>query len=620
MWKVFFKGDSIMNKKILLMTVLLFSCAGGTSAISSSSSINSSSISSSDISSSSINSIPSIGPISSESISSSEENISSEYQYKKPSTLGEVYNVIYHNIDLEGLETKRATLIDSTISFYSNDVEKHTLTQENLTMYKDFSYSNCSTSIQWKNCDDTNPIYSSKVDNYTRYKGVQDDYFYAITDYESGKENDYAKKYLIIEEGSTGENEILRKDIPFNKSILASYYFLTYLDSYFLINLGDDYYLNCSEQEDDLKYDVEITGSSNGDEYGSYKLTYSLLFTLQKDDGFLKDFTLSIEEKTSSNELLTKIERKYMVERGNYSEENIEYENPENYFLKSFTVGFWYPDPDKLGERIYCDDVLPIHKNVYPYAKTYEPEKALDLDLTPVATSNQDVVSLTNKTYYTENKGTCQLEVASQSGIVSACEVTVGNTEITKITLTLYYGGVSYMGNIFPGDQLEILYKIYPTGTLDDIVFSTSDSNIAKVNIIKEKPYLIAVSAGEVTITAYSKYNDKIKGEINITISENNTDISVFLMAKEWHHLYADLSFYFDSSTTGYMMYNSSLHSTFNYSITGNYKFQITDLIWIDNTPVIIDCELKTDLDYFSMTVTFDDGSTYDCNLFPRNL
>ena len=617
-----------MKKSVLFISAfLLLGCVSSPISSQSSTSSSTNSFSSSEnsslssvieSSSSSNNSIISISRPDSETSSSSSISSSEiEYVYEIPKTLGDLYNAVYSNMDTEGKETSVSYHKSTTKSYYSNSLAREQIIEENLTMYKDFSYTLGTSSIKWENAPDSSSMYAPVNKTYTTYKGVKGEYFYAITDYEIGKEDDTARKYLIIDEGTPDNDEILKQDLDFNTSMFASYYFLTYINNYFMINLGETARIGYEEVGSDLKYSIIVNGSPSGDEYGSYILDYTMDVVINKEDGFLKAFDFGISQtEATENELLTTVKESYIVDRGERSNETIDYEDPENYWLKEYTIGFWYPDPEHMGERLYCkNNTAPVGTFVFPYAETYSPEKALDLDLTAVSSDNESIISVDGSGFISNQKGTCNVSVTSSNGITEKTEITIGNVDITSIKLFLYHG-ISYQGNIFPGDQFEILYTINPAGTLEDITFESADESIARVAIIQNTPYLIAVKPGETTITASSKANPNRKGTLDVTVSDNTLNISSLLKPYRWYHLYADLNFYFNDDMTGYYIFEGN-KVNFSFEDLGSYQFRINNLTWINGNVYNAEATLRSDLSYFNLTILDEyDEEYYSCNLF----
>lgn len=607
-----------INKLLLLaIPLLITSC----SSITSSSSNEGQTSSSADVidptsSSTNINSEPTsieqpsiTDPISEPSIDSS----SSTYEYSVPTTLNNLYHAIYQNRYLEGSETSTASFTQVTESSYTTDTQITTY-KENLTMYEGFSYTTGSKTILWKKSENT----TTKA--YTKYRGIVDNYFYLIVDYEDGKDNDSAVKYLITDRSNPSDDEISSSEVEFNESIIASYYALTYLNTAF----------NYVSQNKEISYveniDNTLTFSTSysyqsSDEYGSYIYKVNIDITIDKEDGFLKKVNQVLTQVNASdeNDVANIITDTYIVNRGSKSSESITYEDPRNYWMSDYEIGFRYADPNKMGSYIDCDiSKLPMNTYVYPYAKTCIPEIALDTELKSVISSDSNIISVSSTYFLTgSTKGSATVHVISESGISKSIDVTVGSADITSIKISLYKGSIDYRSNIFIGDELEIQYSIKPNGTLDDIVFSSTDPSVGDVEIKNGVPYFVAKSAGTVSITASVKGNSSVNATISDIVVLEDTSISKYLVGYSWKYLYSGdaftsiLTFKEDGTGVATLTGNNPGVVNFNWVDLGNLKFKITPYPYsVNKTYAYAICNLDGDYKRFTADY-YDDNDDY---------
>lgn len=239
--------------------------------------------------------------------------------------------------------------------------------------------------------------------------------------------------------------------------------------------------------------------------------------------------------------------------------------NPDNYFLASISeIGL-------LARNSNFDDVnvdasaIPANCSyIFGYAKTYTPKKAVDIDITPVSSSNTDVVELTSDgKFHILTTGTTTLYFGYYQKIdgvynyvTKAVPVTITDAKVESITfnakLNPYYHSSLVAGNTYNWD-----ISVSPSKASNAITASSSDESVLTVSVDENNDIVITtLKEGKATITVTSVATPEINKTKDFYVLSDTTDYSAYIQGH---------SFLYDAIK----IYNYSFTMTFNADGTG---------------------------------------------------
>ncbi len=213
------------------------------------------------------------------------------------------------------------------------------------------------------------------------------------------------------------------------------------------------------------------------------------------------------------------------------SSTNSEIINPEDYFLAEVNEvsAFIYGDN---GKEYLSLNNLPLGEYIHFEASDYLPEKAIDLELYPVSTTNNDVIAIDGNVFVTTGQGHASVVVESQTGVSKTLEVGVNIPPVQ---------GISYsdMGSAIQNDDgVRTIYKGYTyesiyvfvrpsSASIEDLAYEISDPSVLEINVVDQNDdyveysfNVLAVNAGgEVSVTFYSLSNEEVKETITYKLA-----------------------------------------------------------------------------------------------------
>lgn len=525
-----------MNKKLINSIILLsifstlIACNGNDSSKSNSSHNSSSS------SSSILKEPSSTSPIGTSTSSSSSVSIDN-YEMTIMDFSYFLQNISY---DLEANETKTATRNITQVEQQAYAIET-LVREESLTAYEGpYAIIEGTENITYKSTDyilgDDYEGFQPKNDSYITFRGVYNDIYYEIDDYNNGKDRDYAGQYEV-------GNQVSEAELPWRASMQASYFVDYYLYDVFGIYLGDQYELipNYVNETKELEYFVEYKNVAQ-DSYGIVYSSAQLFFSMNLD-GFITSYTYSyketakdyLTENTLGEEyLIYSIVDEGFVTRGNKQAalETLPI-TPTDYWLQSFDVQIV---ATLIDEEIICEyDHIPVGYYIEARAINIYPEKALDTQLTILSSSNEEAIFI-NPYGVVKSMlgGTTTLEIESAAGIQKEVTVSVYEEVISNIVVNIY------STHLYVGETYGIYEIITPENAVDSLVWTVSDENIATVEI-DNRGYasLVCHTTGTVTVTATSVKNPTVSGSKTVTVTEklDEETLKSLITAKEWTNI-----------------------------------------------------------------------------------
>lgn len=166
------------------------------------------------------------------------------------------------------------------------------------------------------------------------------------------------------------------------------------------------------------------------------------------------------------------------------------------------------------NEEIYVDDVSSVMRvnNRISLSKYY------DRKLVYYVSSNEDILYIEGYEGTALDEGDVVLAVCSiaDDKILKEYLITIKNNYLEELE-------ISGETQVNVGEEIILSLNVYPTRYDDDIIWESSDENIASV----ENGVVTGVSSGFVTIKAVSNINNNIQDEILIYVDENGDASSI---------------------------------------------------------------------------------------------
>lgn len=394
------------------------------------------------------------------------------------------------------LEDALNLLADSTDSLYRKEV-----LNSSEVSFKEVSNNDDSTIITSEgkmeiyNDERTSETGSQKIsyedgttyeDSYVRYLGIEETeggekYIERVTDYKDGTKredwSDSTYRMPILETKDPdlveGEDYLLEGSAPGQLTYQVSLYIYNFIAG----NLVNNTDLAIASLPD-IKVEEHTFKDGSSPNYTSYVFDiFSYNYEEEGDtitNGYEFSFTLDSEKRLTSAETILY----YTQERGEevYKETTtnnyeIKYDtrkassssstllNPDDYYLSEVNeVGGYYNN--SLGKKVLLDNLkeLPLNRYVWFEATSYKPEKAIDLKLTPIATSNEDVIEINSENVLTVGPGRATITFETVNGIQLVKDVTVVDfIDIESISYSDASSGVEY-GEDENGNDARFIY------------------------------------------------------------------------------------------------------------------------------------------------------------------
>lgn len=213
------------------------------------------------------------------------------------------------------------------------------------------------------------------------------------------------------------------------------------------------------------------------------------------------------------------------------SSTNSEIINPEDYFLAEVNEvsAFIYGDN---GKEYVALNNLPLGEYIHFEASDYLPEKAIDLELYPVSTTNNDVIAIDGNVFVTTGQGHASVVVESQTGVSKTIEVGVNIPPVQ---------GISYsdMGSAIQNDDgVRTIYEGYTydsiyvfvrpsSASIEDLAYEISDPSVLEISVADQNDGYVEYSfkvldvneSKEVSVTFYSLSNEEVKETITYKLA-----------------------------------------------------------------------------------------------------
>lgn len=394
------------------------------------------------------------------------------------------------------LEDALNLLADSTDSLYRKEVlNSSEVSFKEVTNSDDSTITTSEGKMEIYNDERTSETGSQKIsyedgttyeDSYVRYLGIEETeggekYIERVTDYKDGTKREdwsdstYRMPILETEDPDLveGEDYLLEGSAPGQLTYQVSLYIYNFIAG----NLVNNTDLAIASLPD-IKVEEHTFKDGSSPNYTSYVFDiFSYNYDEEGDtitNGYEFSFTLDSEKRLTSAETILyytqeRVEEVYKETTTNNYE--IKYDsrkassssttllNPSDYYLSEVNeVGGYYNN--SLGKKVLLDNLkeLPLNRYVWFEATSYKPEKAIDLKLIPIATSNENVIEINSENVLTVGPGRATITFETVNGIQLVKDVTVVDfIDIESISYSDASSGVEY-GEDENGNDARFIY------------------------------------------------------------------------------------------------------------------------------------------------------------------
>ncbi len=481
-----------------------------------------------------------------------------------PLTFLEVYNQVSSFTNAEANDAKNVTI--QTVSQSGTIIDK---TVENITQYSDNTSSSSGTYTRTikgeENFSTTYKTIKTKtVDKYNMDGSVYSyDMYTEITDYDNDEtptpnyKDSGVKKFIVDtdeeakEAGLSSDEYILSDNLAIETSANSTGKLATFIADFiysnvYLTQLGLTSFTVTYDADQELfYYSLNATYSYDGDLGNTVQADVVVDYTTNKDKTRLEsyncDYMATYKSKSdTTDQYVSKSVINAVIEYGDKaSEKASDILNPDNYFLtKVKEIGL-------LARNSNFDDVsvdanaIPLNCSyIFGYAKTYSPKKALDVNITPISSSNSEVVQLTDDgRFQILATGTTTLTFGyyeKVDGVYTyvnkGVDVTITDAKVEKITFNAkinpYFNSSLVEGNSYSWDM-----SVSPSKASKAITATSSDESVLKVSVdINNNLVIDALKEGKATITVTSVATPEITVTKEIYVLSSSYDYNTYLL------------------------------------------------------------------------------------------
>lgn len=298
------------------------------------------------------------------------------------------------------------------------------------------------------------------------------------------------------------------------------------------------------------------------------------------------------------------------------SSTNSEIINPEDYFLAevSEVSAFIYGDN---GKEYVALNNLPLGEYIHFEASDYLPKKAVDLELYPVSTTNNDVIAIDGNVFVTTGQGHASVVVESQTGVSKTIEVGVNIPPVQGISYSDMGSAIQNddgVRTIYEGYTYDSIYvSVLPSSaSIEDLAYEISDPSVLEISVIDQNDNYVEYSfnvlnvneSKEVSVTFYSLSNEEIKETIvyKLAIPLTSSELTDLLHRStyRWDNFMGDGAY-------AYLTAEGNVITIKYYSADGSYYCTTTFDFVINGMDITVSNCTSTASE--EPTMIFDDGT-----------
>lgn len=481
-----------------------------------------------------------------------------------PLTFLEVYNQVSSFTNAEANDAKNVTI--QTVTQSGTIIDK---TVENITQYSDNTSSSSGTYTRTIKGEETfsttyKTIKTKTVDKYNIDGSVYSyDMYTEVTDYDSDEtptanyKDSGVKKFIVDtdeeaeEAGLSSDQYILSDNLAIETSANSTGKLATFIADFiysnvYLTQLGLTSFAVTYDADQELfYYSLNATYSYDGDLGNTVQEDLVVDYTTNKDKTRLEsyncDYMVTYKSKSdATDQYVSKSVINAVIEYGDKaSEKASDILNPDNYFLtKVKEIGL-------LARNSNFDDVsvdanaIPLNCSyIFGYAKTYSPKKALDVNITPISSSNSEVVQLTDDgRFQILATGTTTLTFGyyeKVDGVYTyvnkGVDVTITDAKVEKITFNSKINPY-FSSSLVEGKSYSWDISVSPSKASKAITATSSDESVLKVSVDEKNNLVIdALKEGKATITVTSVATPEITETKEIYVLSSSYDYNSYLL------------------------------------------------------------------------------------------
>ena len=175
------------------------------------------------------------------------------------------------------------------------------------------------------------------------------------------------------------------------------------------VNVEEHLFTDSSKGTNYTTYTFDLYQYNYEDEGDTITNGYEFSFKLDENDRLVEGKTVLHYTQQRGDEVYKEIttdEYSLKYETRKTSSQSTTLLNPDDYFLSEVT-GYraYYLSSNYEEIEVDLNENLPLHRYIWFVASEYKPEKAIDLTLRPVSTTNEEVVEVNSENIYTVGPG-----------------------------------------------------------------------------------------------------------------------------------------------------------------------------------------------------------------------
>ncbi len=561
----------------------------------------------------------------SSSVSSSEATSSSSSASSSSSSSSvDDGTITFENMYKEIAKTQAAEINGAKTTTYRNESSSSVLsnvTEETYTSYADGSTTSTGTYIKTEEgkdpvTDTFKRIATKETDTYLnddKETTTSYDMFVEVTDFAGNKgttetyQDSASKKFIIDSEDSKGNLEddqyILKSDFALYASANLTSKLASIISdlagSLYIPQLGKTGIKPVTMSDGNVQYKDQYKYSYVEDGQNivtTIDINYILDSTKTKLMSF--DYSNSVTYTNSSDATDTytsKIAQSGNITYGDKVEKmGNDVLNPNEYFLTDVLfVGL----EAKTGFNVVDfggDDEISLstaYTDIYGYAASKKPSKALKTYLAASASSNEEVVAIEDGNFVIKGLGTVDLTFSyyrkrPSDGVYYQTTVkykglTIEDVAATSVSFNQLADYHEY--GLVAGAPTTWSYSVAPSKASQLVTATSSDSSILEVSVSKEGTLsLNPKKEGEVTITIASVRSPEVTATKKFYVLDSNTDYVLFLTSNKFYcnrRIYGyDMYLTFKADGTGTCTtytkdsdYTTAKNTTFDWDLDGTY-------------------------------------------------
>lgn len=457
------------------------------------------------------------------------------------------------NIKVE-TTSQSGTIVDTTVENFTQYIDDSSSSEGTFTrtINGEQTFSTTFKTIKAKTTDKYN--IDGSVYSYDMYTEVKD---YENDDTPTPNYKDSASKKFIVnsedeatEAGLSSDQYVLADNLAIATSANSTGTLATFIADFvysnvYLTQLGlSTFTVSYDSVEEQFIYSLNGTYSYDGDLGNTVEENIIVDYITNKDKSRLESFNCdyTVTYKSTTDETDQYVSKSCINGVITYGEKTSEKSsnvlNPDNYFLSKITeIGLLARNSNYDDVNVDASAIPANCSYIFGYAKSYSPKKSIDIELTPLSSSNTEVVELTSDgRFYILTTGTTTLTFGYYEKIDGVytyikkeVDVTITDANVEKISFNAksnpYYNSSMVEGNTYNWSM-----SVSPSKASKAITAKSSDESVLKVTVDENNDLVIeAIKEGKATITVTSVATPEISTTKDFYVLSSSADYSSYL-------------------------------------------------------------------------------------------